>query len=83
MISSSKVKTIWNMFNASSSVWNGSLEKIVKSRNSTSGKSGKALKRIFNLPIATLYIELIIETGVYGQHSKGKFRTYWCYITIL
>ena len=40
-----KVKTISNMFNASPPVWEGTQEKIVKSRNTTTRKiQGKALK---------------------------------------
>ena len=34
-------RTIWNMFNGSSPVWDGSMKKVVKSRNSKSRKSSR------------------------------------------
>ena len=34
---------------------------------------GKALKRIFNLPITTPYIGLIIETGVWPTEQRINY----------
>ena len=67
------------MFNASSPIWYGSLEKAVKSRNS----KGKALKRIFSLPITTSYIGLIIETGVWPAGQRIKYSSLMLYHNII
>ena len=71
------------MFNASSPVWDGSLEKV-KSRNSKCRKNkGKALKSIFCLPITTPYIGLIIETGVLPAEQKINYSSLMLYHNIV
>ena len=54
------------MFNASSPAWDGNLEKVLSKAEIQDLEKiqGKALKRIFNLPITTPYIGLTTETGV-------------------
>ena len=59
------------MSNASLPVWDGSLEKLVKTEMQHLEKiQGKSLKRIPNLPIKTPYIGLIIETGVWPAEQR-------------
>ena len=36
---------------------------------------GRALKRIFNLPISTSYIDLIIETGAWLANQRIQYST--------
>ena len=72
------------MFNASSPVWDGSLEKDVKSRNSKCRKNqGKALKRISSLPITTPYTGLIIETGVWPAEQRINYSSLMLYHNII
>ena len=44
---------------------------------------GKALKRIFSLPITTLYIGLIIETGVWPAEQRINYRSLMLYHNII
>ena len=43
---------------------------------------GKPLKRIFNLPITTLYIGLIIETGVWPAEQRINYSSLMLYHNI-
>ena len=44
---------------------------------------GKALKRIFSLPITTPYIGLIIETGVWPAEQKINYSSLMLYHNII
>ena len=66
------------MLNASSPVWDGSLEKIQLEKI-----QGKALKRIFSLPITPPYIGLIIETGVWPAEQRINYRSLMLYHNII
>ena len=44
---------------------------------------GKALKRIFSLPITTPYIGLIIETGVWPAEQRINYRSLMLYHNII
>ena len=63
------------MFNTSTPVWDGSLEKLPKAEIQNLEKvQGRALKRIFSLPITTPYIGLIIDTGVWPAEQRINYR---------
>ena len=62
------------MFNTSSPVWDGSLEKLSKAEIQNLEKVHRALKRIFSLPITTPYIGLIIDTGVWPAEQRINYR---------
>ena len=63
------------MFNASSPVWDGRLKILSKAEIQQLEKiQGKALKRIFSLPITTPYIGLIIETEVWPAEQRINYR---------
>ena len=44
---------------------------------------GKALKRIFSLPITTPYIGLIIETGVWPSEQRRNYGSLMLYRNII
>ena len=44
---------------------------------------GKALKRIFSLPITTPYIGLIIETGVWPAEQRINYSSLMLYHSIM
>ena len=44
---------------------------------------GKALKRIFNLPITTPFIRLIIETGVWPAEQRINYSSLMLYHNII
>ena len=63
------------MLNTSSPVWDGSLEKLSKAEIQNLEKvQGKALKRVFSLPITTPYIGLIIDTGAWPAEQRINYR---------
>ena len=63
------------MFNASSPAWDGNLEKVLSKAEIQDLEKiqGKALKRIFNLPITTPYIGLTTETGVWPEEQRINY----------
>ena len=72
------------MFNASTPVWNGSLENLSKAESQHLQKvQGKILKRIFNLLIATPRIGLIIETGVWSAEQRINYSSLMLYHNII
>ena len=72
------------MFNTSSPVWDGSLEKLSKAEIQNLEKvQGRALKRIFSLPITTPYIGLIIETGVWPAEQRINYSSLMLYHNII
>ena len=71
------------MFNVSSPVWDGSLEKLSKAEIEHLEKiQPKALKRIFSLPVTTPYIGLVIEAGVWPAEQRINYSSL-IYTTIL
>ena len=71
------------MFNTSSPVWDGSLEKLSKAEIQNLEKVHRALKRIFSLPITTPYIGLIIETGVWPAEQRINYSSLMLYHNII
>ena len=64
------------MFKATPPVRDGSLEKLSKAEIQQLEKiQGEALRRIFNLSIATPYIGLIIETGVWPTEQRINYSS--------
>ena len=58
-------------------------KKLSKAENQNLEKiQGKALKKIFSLPIRTPYIGLIIETGVWPAEQRINYSSLMLYITI-
>ena len=73
------------MFNASSPVWDGNLEKVLSKAEIQDLEKikGKALKRIFNLPITTPYIGLTTETGVWPAEQRINYSSLMLYHNII
>ena len=71
------------MFNASSPVWMEAWKKLSKAEIQNIEKvQGKALKRIFSLPI-TPYTGLIIKTGVWPAEQGINYSSLMLYRNII
>ena len=71
------------MFNTSSPVWDGSLEKLSKAEIQNLEKVHRALKRIFSLPITAPYIGLIIETELWTAEQRISYSSLMLYYNII
>ena len=52
-------------------------------RNEVEKIQGRALKRIFNLPISTSYIGLIMETGTWPANQRIQYSIMMLYHNIM